>query len=71
MIKTIHAEASAILSCRHKNDLAGSTIVVYRSTKDGCLALAKPCEACTKLMKIYGIKRVIYTKDNTWYEEKV
>jgi len=70
-LKTLHAESSAILSCRHKNDLRGSTIVVFRSTKDGRLAMSKPCEACTKLMKIYGIKKVVYTNGNEWHEEKV
>ena len=70
-LKTLHAEASAILSARHKNDLQGATIIVYRDLKNGSLANARPCDDCQKLMRAYGIKKMIYTKDNIWMEEKL
>jgi len=60
-LKTLHAEASAILSIRHKADFSKLHLFVYREYKDGTLALAKPCEYCTKLIKNYGIKNIWYT----------
>ena len=63
-LKPLHAEAAAIMSCRHQDRLKGSTIFVYRSTADGQMANAKPCEDCAKMIKKYGIRRVIYTNSD-------
>jgi deoxycytidylate deaminase len=70
-LKTLHAEASAILSARHKTDLKNATLLIYRAYKDGTLALAKPCPACAKLIKMYGIDTVIYSTPEGWIKEKV
>ena len=59
--KTLHAEIHAIIQVKNKAILRGSSIFVYRSNKDGFLAIAKPCPCCQKIIKHYGIKDIIYT----------
>jgi deoxycytidylate deaminase len=60
----IHAEVSAILRLKNKELLIGSTVIVYRETKDGIPTLAKPCKVCQKILKEFGISKAIYTTDN-------
>ncbi len=61
--KTLHAEASALLFYKHPEHFKGASLLVYRETKNGKLANARPCHMCTKLIKLYGLKRVYYTND--------
>lgn len=69
-LKTLHSEAAAILSIRHKTDFSKLQILVYREYKDGEFhkkgdyALAKPCEFCQKMIKSFGIKTVWFTTEN-------
>lgn len=69
--KTTHAELMAILKVRHKIDLTGCTMVVYREDKEGNPAKAKPCEYCQELLKQYGVKYTIYTTETGWKKEKL
>lgn len=62
--KTLHAEAASILSIRHKIDLTGMSILVYRELKDGTLANAKPCDVCMKMINNYKLKEIWYTNDD-------
>ena len=57
--KTIHAEIKAILSAQC--DLTNGVAYVYRETRDGMPALAKPCEVCEAVLQEVGIKTVFYT----------
>lgn len=67
---TIHAEVNAVVRAVNKNLLVGATIVVYREDKFGNTLMARPCETCQKLLKSYGIKKMIYTNQNgTWVME--
>lgn len=70
-LKTLHAEAGAILKIHNKVDLKGLSVLIYRQLKDGTLANAKPCPGCMKLIKLYGIKKVYYTNENRVWEEIV
>jgi deoxycytidylate deaminase len=58
--KMVHAEFSAVLGIS-ASDLKGSTVYVYRETKSGELALAKPCIYCHKMLENCDIKTVYYT----------
>lgn len=60
---SIHAEVKAILSCP-RSKLKGSEIWVYRETANGRTALAKPCEACQRIIIEAGIKRIFYTTED-------
>ncbi len=65
----IHAETSALLPLR-RTDLSKASIFIYRETKDGTKALARPCPCCQKLIKQFGIKHIYYTGNNSLvYEE--
>ena len=58
----IHAELDAILSVPVA-DLKDATVYVYRQTKAGELALAKPCRTCQKMLRDCNIRKVCYTTD--------
>lgn len=58
--KNIHAEFHALIGLS-KNDSKGCTAYVYRETKDGKTANAKPCQTCEAALKLAGIKKVYYT----------
>lgn len=68
--KTVHAEINAIMRTVNKDKLKGSTIVVYRQDNHGNSAMARPCDMCEKMLRKYGVKKMIYTNNNgTWTEE--
>jgi deoxycytidylate deaminase len=66
--KSIHAEVRCLIHTSHE-DLDGAVIFVYRETKDGCPALAKPCLRCEELLRERGVKKVYYSvPDYPFYE---
>lgn len=67
--KTLHAEMHAILRCPDKSKLVGATMVIYRESRDGNPALARPCPVCVRMMKDAGIKKMAYTTKGGWEEE--
>ena len=62
----LHAELQAILKCKDKQI---HTLYVARALKDGTISLAKPCEACLKAIKAFGIEKVVYTITDKCYAE--
>lgn len=68
-----HAEISALQKLRRLYpNLSPSElgIMVYRETADGKLALARPCPACEKALRDYGINNIYYSgKNKMVYEE--
>lgn len=57
---TIHAESDAIRSAIAKGiDPSGKTLFVYRKN----CRLSKPCKYCERMIREFGIKKVIYSKD--------
>lgn len=67
----IHAEMSAIFKVQHKNNLQGTTMMIFRQCKNGDLANARPCELCLQLIKSFGIKTIVYTTKNGIIKEKI
>lgn len=65
----IHAEMSAILSSP-VHDLSNCEIYVYRESTDGCLLMARPCEACMKLIKERGVRVIHYSTPDGFATEK-
>lgn len=55
----LHAEVAAILKLRDWSK--AHSIEVFRFTKDGKPALAKPCACCQFVIQQTGIKKVIHT----------
>lgn len=57
---TLHAEAAAIRFAVSKGiNLKGATIYVVRH--GGLSDMSKPCNSCKNLIKLYGIRKVVYT----------
>lgn len=55
----LHAELAAIIKCRNMDK--AHKIIVYRYTKDGKPALAKPCKSCHAAIIDSGIKVIEHT----------
>ena len=67
----MHAEMELISKIRYLDiNFAEVEIYVYRETKSGKRAMARPCAACTKALKDLGIKKICYTTDDGFCEEK-
>ena len=45
-------------------------IYLYREYKDGTLGPSRPCPACLTLIKELGIKRIAYTTEDGYAEER-
>lgn len=54
-----HAESRALRKAGH-----GATLYVARVTRNGDLAMAKPCPRCQALIRSFGVVKVHYTIDN-------
>ena len=57
---SLHAEISALIGLSYE-DLRYCVAYVYRETKDGKTALARPCPSCERALKLAGIRGVYYT----------
>ena len=69
-MNSLHAEMMAIEKVKYLDiDFGRTAIFTYRATKDGHLALAKPCEACSRRIREMGIKDVYYTSPKGWVHE--
>jgi len=68
----VHAEFMAIMSAGQDRELLeGSTCYVYRESKTGYLAMAKPCPSCMGMLKSYGIKVVSYTTQGSYETQEI
>lgn len=66
---SLHAECK--LFAHRSMPAKKATVYVYRALKDGTLALARPCDECMTLIKMWGVKRVVYTITDGWQKEKI
>lgn len=57
----LHAEIDALIKSKDA-DLSGSSIYVFRETKNGKPALCKPCPACTLALRESGVSEVFFTE---------
>lgn len=61
----LHAEIAAInnaLKIFDRKEIRGADIFVARVLKNGCKALAKPCNVCQKALDEHGITGVYWTE---------
>ena len=70
-----HAEVSLIQKLRWKfgNSIDWSKVhvYIYREYKNGMLAPSRPCPSCMALLKELGIKKIYYTTEDGYAEEKI
>lgn len=67
--KSLHCETAAILLA--KQDLYGCEIYVYRETKLGTPAMARPCVYCMPFIQEAGLKQVHYSVEGDFKSEKL
>jgi tRNA(Arg) A34 adenosine deaminase TadA len=70
----VHAEVALVQKLRWKFgdsiDWSKVNIYLYREYKDGTLAPSRPCPSCMALLVNLGVKRICYTTENGYAEEK-
>ena len=68
----VHAEVDALIPLlKHKRDLSGATLYVYRETRNGTRSMARPCQRCMELIMQCGIKKIKYTTSDGFATEKI
>ena len=69
-----HCETALIQKLRWKFgdslDWTKVHIYLYREYKNGQLAPSRPCPSCMMLLKTLGIKKIYYTTEEGYVEEK-
>ena len=67
-----HSEVKALMPLLHRKDInfKDCSIYVYREHRNGCTAIARPCKSCEKLIRDLGIKRIYYTVEDGFAEER-
>lgn len=70
---TCHAELSCLkpLIGRKDIDFKNVDLYIYRSYKNGELALSRPCPSCMKLITELGIKNIYYTNFGGFSHEEI
>ena len=65
-----HSECGCCQKVKYLDiDFSRAHIYVYRETRDGHLAMSRPCPACMKAIRDLGIRHVHYTTENGYCEE--
>ena len=64
----LHAELQCLVNAKQRN-LHGASIVVYRESRDGLRALARPCPICIAALRHYGINKIYYTTPDGYASE--
>lgn len=64
-----HAEYNAFLDAG--GNIEGSTVYIFRETKNGIVAPARPCTSCYNFLVSKGVKKIVYTIENSFKEEEV
>jgi len=68
----IHAELAALVKIQYLDiDFSKVRIYIYRETRNGELAMARPCSACLTRIKELGIKYISYTTDSGYASERL
>lgn len=65
----LHAETSLF---PHGETVSNRAMVfIYRATKNGRLAKARPCASCLKLLRTHGVRKITYTITDSWVTERI
>jgi deoxycytidylate deaminase len=66
----LHAEIRALLGTDY-NKTKGCTAYIYRETRKGELAMAKPCPICKQALILAGIRKIFYTSTLGYEKEQL
>ena len=63
MLKSVHAECSAIYNAGKVNSVCGDVYVARLGSTRQIVKMSRPCDNCLSSMKKVGIKNIYYTMD--------
>ena len=67
-----HAEVNLLRKIKFLDiDFSRVSVYIYRELKNGELGMARCCPACMAALKSLGIKKICYTTDDGYAEEKL
>ncbi len=67
-----HAEVNLLRKIRFLDiDFSRVSVYIYRELKNGELGMARCCPACMAALKSLGIKKICYTTDDGYAEERI
>lgn len=68
----VHAETACLLPLiRQGYDMTRSDLYIVRRHKNGSLALSRPCPGCMSLLRANGVRRVFFSVEGGYSEEKI
>lgn len=65
---SVHAEFMSVLNA---GNVSGATAYVFRQTKDGTPSISRPCKDCWKYLLECGVKKVVYSFEGSFCQEKL
>lgn len=67
-----HAECNLYRKIRFLDiDFSRVSVYIYRELKNGELGMARCCPACMAALKSLGVKKICYTTDDGYAEERI
>lgn len=66
---SVHAEVRAVLSAN--TDIEGATAYVFRQTKNGTMAISRPCPSCAQFLIENGIRNIVYSFEGGFKKERI
>lgn len=68
----VHAEINCLSRIKYLDiDFSKVHIYTYRETKEGNLAISRPCPSCMAMIKELGIRYIHYTTNDGYCAEKL
>ena len=69
---TVHSETACLLPLiRQGYDMSRSDLYIVRRHRNGSLAISRPCPGCMSLLRANGVRRVFFSVDGGFSEERI
>ena len=68
----VHAETACLLPLiRQGYDMSRSDLYIVRRHRNGSLAISRPCPGCMSLLRASGVRRVFFSVEGGYSEERI
>lgn len=68
----VHAETACLLPLiRQEYDMSRSDLYIVRRHRNGSLALSRPCPGCMSLLRANSVRRVFFSVEGGFSEERI
>ena len=68
----VHAETACLLPLiRQGYDMSRSDLYIVRRHRNGSLAISRPCPGCMSLLRASGVRRVFFSVEGGFSEERI